>query len=242
MGELENAVQELMTNGAWAAKMDNICHDEYGALTYSNGFAMTPFENMFNVLRGMRELALDVRKCPEILKECLDFLWENECLPMMKAGLKTDPSKCIGGINTGFLAHGILNYDQFGELYWPYFKQLVDMAAEADRVILIFLEATLERLADYFQEIPKGRIIIQIEQDDILSLRKAIPNVALMGGMSTDTLGYGTPEQCVEQAKRMINEMGDGFVLSQNKMMSYKNDAKRENLQAVCDFVREYEC
>ena len=31
-----------------------------------------------------------------------------------------------------------------------------------------------------------------------------------------------------------------GFILSEGKMLSYRNDAKRENYKAVCDFVAGY--
>ena len=40
--------------------------------------------------------------------------------------------------------------------------------------------------------------------------------------------------------KRLIDELGpQGFILGQDKMMSYRMDAKPENVLAVCDFVRE---
>ena len=81
-----------------------------------------------------------------------------------------------------------------------------------------------------------------IEQDDPFAFREALPNVCIMGGLTTDLLANGTPEACVAYTKRLCDELGKdgGFILSEGKMLSYRNDAKRENYKAVCDFVNSY--
>ena len=60
--------------------------------------------------------------------------------------------------------------------------------------------------------------------------------------MTSALLGNGTPQECVDSAKKLIDEIGrdGGFILSQNKMLSYKEDCRRENLKAVSDFVLNY--
>ena len=81
---------------------------------------------------------------------------------------------------------------------------------------------------------------MQVEMDDIYELRKLYPNIALWGGLPVDLLGNGTPEQCVDAAKKAINELGEGFVLMPNKMLSYKYDCRPENLKAVSEYVHTY--
>ena len=46
----------------------------------------------------------------------------------------------------------------------------------------------------------------------------------------------------VAYTKRLCDELGKdgGFILSEGKMLSYRNDAKQENYKAVCDFVSNY--
>ena len=45
-----------------------------------------------------------------------------------------------------------------------------------------------------------------------------------------------------EGFQKLIDELGSegGFILSEDKMLSYRNDAKPENFKAVCDFVNNY--
>ena len=86
----------------------------------------------------------------------------------------------------------------------------------------------------------RGHIALQVETDDILEVRKAFPNCCVIGGMTAHLLGQGTKEECIDRVKFLIDELGpNGFILGQDKMMSYRMDAKPENVLAVCDFVRE---
>ncbi|MBR0482313.1 MAG: hypothetical protein IJJ48_07570, partial [Firmicutes bacterium] len=71
--------------------------------------------------------------------------------------------------------------------------------------------------------------------------RKELPNVAFMGGLSTVLLAESTPEECVAEAKKLIDELGGGgFIISENKMMSYRNDCSSENYLALCNFLKDY--
>ena len=47
----------------------------------------------------------------------------------------------------------------------------------------------------------------------------------------------------VDYARKLIDELAydGGYIFSTVKMLSFPQDAKRENLKAVCDFVYEYQ-
>ncbi|MBQ2085289.1 MAG: hypothetical protein II464_03370, partial [Oscillospiraceae bacterium] len=131
---------------------------------------------------------------------------------------------------------------QFERFYWPYLKKLLDTYAEKGMNIRLFTEGSILRFADHFKDYPKGLLTFHLEQDDPFEFRQALPNVAIMGGMTTDLLSNGTPDECVAYAKRLCDELGreGGFIFSENKMLSYRNDAKAENMKAVCEFVDSY--
>ena len=110
----------------------------------------------------------------------------------------------------------------------------------AGKTVVIYLENSIMRFAEYFQDYPKGHIIMILELDDLVELRKKLPNICFAGGMTAALLGNGTPEQCVDRVKYLANELGDGFILSQDKMMAFRNDCRRENLEAVCEYVNNF--
>lgn len=143
-------------------------------------------------------------------------------------------------MNLSFLATNILNPKQYEELYWPYTKYVIDECVKAGARIYVHAEGTVLRFAEFFETVPKGLMMFHLEQDDPLAFRKRLPNIAIAGGMPSTMLGTATPQECVDYAHRLIDGLGDGFVLDQDKMLSYRTDCRRENLLAVNDFARNY--
>ncbi|MDR1249079.1 MAG: hypothetical protein LBK63_07240 [Treponema sp.] len=242
VGEIKNALKVNDEFSKFGASTTDICLNKWGAMKASKYFFSVPFETLFNALRGMKEVSLDIRKCKQEMKEAMDVLFAMSTKPFLEQAAKDDDLKgCACSVNIGFLAQSVLSVDQFAELYWPYVKQILDVLIAHNRALYIFGESHMLRFAEFFQDIPKGHILYHLEQDDIFEVRKRLPNMALAGGMPTELLGRGTKQECVDYAKKLIDTLGDGFVFSQNKMISFRKDATRENVLAVNEFVRNYQ-
>ncbi|MDR2956847.1 MAG: hypothetical protein LBU61_01515, partial [Coriobacteriales bacterium] len=242
IGELRNAVLEFMAFGEYAGKMSDKLLNYYGAMMTINPatIAFIPIETFFIGLRGMRELALDVAKHKDLMKEVSDMMFEQQIAPMLGNAPNVDQNGFVGHLGSVFFAHSMLNQKQFEELHWPYFKKIIDTAVANNLRIFVFCESAMLRFAEFFEDIPKGILMIHPEQDDIFEFRRRLPNIVLSGGMPTSLLGYASPKECVDYARRLVEELGPGFVLSQDKMMSYRCDATRENLLAVNEFAADY--
>jgi hypothetical protein len=241
MGEIENAVKEFRAYSDYGTKIASKFINQYGAMMFFMNLYLLPFEHLFNILRGIKEVSLDIRKCKTQMKETMDAMFAAEGEAVLNKAMEADYTGFVSPLYIGFFGHSILSVDQFGELYWPYVKKILDRAVKCKKPICCYIESTMLRFAEFFQDIPKGVLMLHLEQDDIFEVRKRLPNITLAGGMPTDLLGHGTKEQCVDYAKKLIDTLGDGFILSQNKMMSFPNDAKRENLLAVNEFARSYQ-
>lgn len=240
IAQLQNAALEFAAFGEFGQKMNDKFLNEYQCKLMSPYISLLPFEQFFNTYRGIKELAIDLRKCKAEMIEAMETLYQTAVLPAMQGAVTADTSPFFSDAMTAFLGHSILSVKQFGELYWPYLKRILDLLTANKKTMFIMCESTMMRFTDFFRDLPSGTLMIQIEQDNIFELRDNLPNVCLAGGMTTDLLGHGTPRQCIDYAKKLIDELGEGYVFSTNKMMSYRNDSKRENLLAVTDFVRNY--
>jgi hypothetical protein len=206
---------------------------------------VTGFEYLFCYLTGIKGTSIDLRRKADKVKYVCQSLDESMLMPVVDAIMDgeqgSDPSRPFDYIIT-MMGSTVLSAKQFGELYWPAFKKLCDAIVAKDKMIYIFIEGDSKRFWEYFQELPKGHFAVGLEQDDPYEFRKALPNLAIIGGMDTSLLGGGTPDECVAAAQKAIDELGGdgGLILSQNKMISFRNDVKPENLKAVCDFVKDY--
>lgn len=197
-------------------------------------------EMLINFYSGLKETALAMRRKPGLVDDfCAMF---DQGIDQALAGIRKEGKQ----IQTAFdlhhvlLGHTLLNEKQWERYYWPWLKKVCDKVVEEDITIKLFSEGTILRFADYFRDYPKGHIAVQTEQDDIYELAKALPNCCMVGGITSDVLSKGTKEECISQVKDLIENIGErdgGLILTQNKMMTFKNDANPENMKAVCDYI-----
>ena len=245
--DIQKAIDEQTLFVQYLNRIGKIMQDEYGLPPYSapKGYGYIGLDFMFNTIRGIRGLSMDIRKDKAALKEACAALNEIYYKPGIEAlrNSTTGPDMTAAfDYDLTLLCHTILNNRQFEELLWPFMKETFDVLAEKKMTVRLFMEGSSKRFWDYFKDLPKGLIVMHPEADDVFEIRKELPNVAIMGGMPVQLLGNGTKEECVDRVKCLFDELGKdgGFILSQDKMVSFRNDAKPENVKAVCEFVREY--
>ena len=156
------------------------------------------------------------------------------------SAINGDTSMFLFDTKMPMLGHSILNKKQFAKFYWPWIKKQLDILTEKKKTTFINSEAELLRFADFLDEIPAGTAMVILEQDDIFEFRKRLPNMAVAGGMTNQMLQNGTVEECIDYTKKLVDELGPGYAMSQNKLGAYRNDGKSENVKAVNEFLKTY--
>ena len=242
IGELRNGINEFLRFQQFAGRMNHHFVDEYGTLQFYGPamMAMPAFDTFFNILRGLKDLSLDMRKCKDLLAEACEKEYKLSREPGLLQADKVDASTYVAPLSLAFLGHTIMNNKQFEMYYLPSIQRVMNYAVEHHLRVNIFCEGSMLRYAEYFQDIPKGTLMICPEQDDIFELREKLPNVAICGGMPTVLLGHGTKQECIDHVRNVIDRLGTGIMFCQDKMVSFRNDAKSENILAVNEFLREY--
>jgi len=245
LDQFHGAFDEFNASQKFQKDVIDLLREKYGitrGMSTSNQL-MPALEFLFNFLRGIKGLSTDMRKDPSLVKEAVEALDKIFLDPAIAAIDKTvRPEGQAFDFFSALLSHNILSPKQWDEFLWPSVKKVLDAVVAADKTVVIFSEGSTKRFWDYFKDYPKGHIALFVEQDDIYEFREALPNICAIGGMPTTLLGDGTAKECVDYAKKLIDDLGSegGFILSQNKMVSFRNDTKPENLKAVCDFVANY--
>jgi len=241
--------KEYMNYTKFIIHMSSVTGKEYGipSLAPNNpmkGAIQFGIEELEANLLGIKQMSLAMRRNGDKIE---DFVrrWDAEridpIVEKVKNGKGVNEKYCFDA-SLMMLAHNILNPKQFERFYWPSLKKLLDAYAGKGMSVRIFTEGSILRYADYFKDYPKGILSFHLEQDDPFEFREKLPNVAIIGGMTTDLLSKGSVTDCLAYAKRLCDELGSegGYIFSENKMLSFRGDAKAENLAAVCRFVRDY--
>ena len=234
METFKKAVQVFLEFGGFTQKMYEMAVQEYSCPLTPDFMYSVPIENFILYYRGMKETSIDMRRKPEQLKAALDAMFEGTDVTNIPMGE-------FDGMDlyTSSLAHTFMNPKQFEKFYWPYMKPFYEHAEKNDYSVLAYIEGTCMPFKDHFNDLscPIG---VQAEVEDVFTIRQAMPKVCVFGGLEVSKLYNSTPEECVDFTKQLIDDFGDGLVLTSYKALTYKNDCARENLLAVNNFVREY--
>jgi len=247
--DFQRALDEQIAFNNYTFKVTQIVREKYGvpALTSMKcGFPNAGVEEMFSMVRGIKGLSIDMRRNPEALLACVNAYNAVSMEPVIEKVLASeegpDPDACFD-LGIMLLAHTVMSEAQWEKYYWPSLKRLLDAAAAKKKSVRITVEGSLARFFPYFASYPKGVLTLDLDQDDIFEARKALPNCCLAGGMTATMLGRGTAKECIDYIKFLFDEMdakNGGYIFTTDKFISYRNDAKPENLKAVCDFISDF--
>ncbi len=244
---IQNAIAKAGDHAAYQMRMSKIFAEEYGIPAFcAPYFSPQPvIENIFWNIRGIKGMSIDMRRNTAGFDALIDSLNEKFFDPAFKAFENlpdgTFADACFES-GTTFLCQNTLNMKQWEKYYWPYVKKTLDTCVRKNYTYSIFPEGQVLRFADYFNDYPKGLLNFMLENDDVFEFRKTMPNCAIMGGMDTLLLDSGTAGECVDLAKKLIDELGTegGYIMTQTKLGTFRNDGNPVNVKAVCDFVRDY--
>lgn len=239
--EFVNATMAFLQSSGYARKINEKFAKKYSRPTMVSASAATQpaFEVFHSSFRGIAGVSTDMRRYPKQLQAACDAYWEAMNGPALQRASQAGEKTYIADVYCALIGHQVMNRKQFEQLYLPQLRQILDACAQAGKMVYLYVEGSIARFAEYFKDVPKGCAIMHLEMDDIFEMRKLLPGMCLAGGMTTDLLGSESPERCVAHAEKLVSELGPGYVMSQNKMLSFKNDCRRENLLAVNNFVRE---
>ncbi len=201
------------------------------------------FEMLFCIMRGMKKLSIDLRRRPDEVEAACRAIDETFAIPRLERGYAapagSNPDFCVD-MNPVLLGHVTLSPKQFERFYMPQLNRVKKVAEERDKLGYLFVEGSARRFWDFLRDMPADRFAYHVELDDIFETKEALPNLVMAGGMPSELLGGGTPEENVAYAKKLVEEIGGDshrFIFSEKKMVSFPKDCNRENLKAVCEYL-----
>ena len=226
------------TNALLAEKMADL--GIYGLWDEAPEFYFCPFNYPFDYYRGIRGALMDLRRRPEKVKAACDAIWEQD-----KQLFNYDPeviSQPLPMAYTGFHSECFLNPKQFDEYNWKYFKEGVMPILEGGKKFYILGEGKFIGIMDRFRELPRGSLVILLDNDDPFEAYKKIGDWhTITCGITLDLLQLGTVQQCKDYVKKCFDTFapGGGFMFYPNKSLVSGTDAKIDNLIAVYELADE---
>ena len=222
-----------------------VLKDKYQVPSLSIDDLFAPAESLGNGMRGLTNLSIDIRRIPDKVEAAIDALdhYYNALETLKATSTVGTTQEAVFDIHVPLISHTLMGKKSFERFYLPYLKDLCDYAVKFDKTISLFAEGENSRLYEYFQELPKGHVALYLEQDNLFEAKKKLQNICLVGGSPVSLLASGNKQECIDYAKKLIDELNDGggYIFSADKMITFKRDCNPENLKAINEFVANYQ-
>lgn len=190
--------------------------------------------------RGFQGVITDINRCPQHFLEASSVL--TSCITEMKMKIYNTPEDghCVLiPLHLGTY----LKPKDFEKFYLPFLIQVLELYTRANYTVCLFLENNWSPYLDYVESFPKGKIFGIFEYGNLSEIKKRVGKyLCVAGGMPISQLAYGSKQECLDTAKRIIDECapGGGFIFTTDKLLLSLDDGRFENIQAVHEFVHEY--
>lgn len=241
IAHLKKATEEWIKWTNHTNRVYDVTCNEYGLPYVCLAAYQMPFEYFVCGLRGIKNTSLDLRRHGEKMLECFETYdpdnW-NDFLAYAPT-IKRDGTYIFESY-TCPMAYTILSPKQFEKFYWPWMKKYFNWVEDNNQTAFVYAEGSIDNKLDFFKEVGEKTFGIFIEQDSVEKLKKELPQWTLIGGYPTTLLGGGSVSECIDEAKRLqeaVNYDGN-WIFSFDKVTSYPDDMKRDNLKAVLDYFR----
>ncbi len=235
---LDKLFKAMDKHKANSAANNKYVREELGLPLMAKGSAAHPLDNFFDFIRGFKGTVADMRRYPDKVLKAIEIL-----TPFLES---TIPEKADNEFpylrNTAHIPT-FLSLPQFEKFYWPYLKWAVNRAHNAGTKYIIFCEGTWGHLFPLFEQLPKGSVIAVLESDDVIKMKKQFGSfMTIAGGYTQGLLKYGTKQECLDCAKRAIDECapGGGYIFTGDKSFLTVEDINIDNYREITQFAHEY--
>ena len=199
-----------------------------------------PFDVIMDYYRNFAGIMTDIRRRPqEVIAAC------DAIQPQFLGDLHVENRKAPKGTAIMYPLHAptFLKAKDYEKFYWPWYKELVEYVNRYEYILLAFFEGKHEHLYDFYETLPKHTIAGMFEFDDLKKTKQRLgDNLCIIGGMDTFLLKHGTKEECIDMAKKVVEELAPGgaYMATTNKQLSCCiKEVETSNYAAVNDWIRD---
>jgi len=204
--------------------------EDAGYLVYSPIVA-TAVPELLGGGRSMPKFNHDLYKIPDKVEAVLDVI-QKEMLEILRQQIRATGSTVV------FLspARGASEFyapKLWERFVWKYLKETADVIIEEGAAMDFHIDSNWERDLDFFKAMPKGKCVFQTDGvTNIYKIKEKLGDrMCIMGDVGAVMLSLGTPDDVYNYSKKLIKDMGPGFILSTG--CSAPPNAKVENVQAM---------
>ena len=213
-------------------------YNEMGFPVTGGGMALTPFDAYSDFYRGTLDSMMDLYEHPDVILRFIDRNIEY-VLQSITEQSKFAPGKWVFmPLHKGM--DSFLTEQQYKDYYWRHLQMMINHIIDVGMVPFVYTEGPYNSRIKHLTEVPKGKVVYSFEEVDPVYAKQQLGETACIQGVfPVYLLHYGTKQQVIDEAKRLIDILapGGGYIFSTGAGYDH---AKPENVEAMFDTVKTY--
>ncbi|MBP2134222.1 uroporphyrinogen-III decarboxylase [Methanomicrobium sp. W14] len=211
------------------------------------GWSSAPLDFLSDFLRDMKNLSLDLYRCPEKVKVAVDAL-----TPVMVESAKvtgtfpeevrkqagTDIVQCMFPLHL----NEYLNPKLYDEYFWPSLLEVLEEVIKMGQTPFVVFEGRQDAHLESLLDLPKGKVIGLFDKTDPRKVRDVLgDHLVLVSGPPNSLLIAGTPQKVETYVKSLLDDCKEGgMIVTPGVDGGISGSAKPENVKALVDAVIKY--
>jgi uroporphyrinogen-III decarboxylase len=241
---MSNAIETLQKAGRLMAELRPKMKTFVGEIEtlgfpqYATASLHAPFDVISDRFRGMKGSMLDMYRNPDKLLTAIERLLPIQVSNGLMMAKQSKVPRVFMPLHRG--SAGFMSDKQFDRFYWPTLKKLILTFTDAGLTPCVFFEGDYTSRLEYLLELPKGRVLAQLDTTDIFKAKEVLGgHLCIRGNVPSSLLQVGTVEQVKDYCKKLIDEVGKngGLIMSPRSSI---DEVRPENLMAMVEFTKEY--
>ena len=204
-----------------------------------NGAGQAPFDIISDYYRGTIGMFHDLIDCPDLIAGACDMFADIQIASYERFRNADMPFKRVFfPLHKGM--DRFMGPDQYTELYWKPLRKVMMALIDLGVTPVVFAEGPYNTRLECLADVPPGKVVYQFETIDIARAKEIFTGIAcISGNFPVYLLEYGSRQQVIEEAKRLLDicAPGGGYIFNTDK---YIENVKRENIEAMFETVRNY--
>lgn len=213
-------------------------NEKYGfAVLPPGGVTEAPMDLLADLIRSFSGIVMDIRRVPDKVEAACKVL-----LALCKKIAVTKTSSKYGRTFIPLHMAPFLSEKQFKRFWWPTFLELMQYMDAKSTKANLFCEQDWSKKLDYLKELPE-KTTIWFEFGDPKIIKNKLGDRHIITGLyPVSLLQTGTKQECVDEAKRLMDILapGGGYIFNTDKIIYSLNDTIADNLKAVVETVKTY--
>ena len=212
--------------------------EELGFPHYAAAHVYAAFDVISDRFRGMKGSMLDMYRKADKLLAAIERLLPIQVNTGLAMARKSGNPRVFIPLHRG--SAGFMSDKQFETFYWPTLKKMILAFVDAGLTPCVFFEGDYTSRLEYLLELPRGKVLAQLDTTDIFKAKEVLKNhLCIRGNVPSSLLQVGTVDQVKDYCKKLIDEVGPdgGLILSPRSSIDEVNP---ENLLAMVGFTKEY--